>query len=144
MNTIETKETKIIAEENVIIGDEKMNNMPDEQQPNAVEASTTDKQSVPEIVGKWSWGGFVFGPIWGFCNKLVGRSFLMLLLAFVPCGILIADIIFGISGNKDSWFTGKWESPERFLQAQKRWTIAGITWLSLQVLALVIVIIATK
>ena len=144
MNTNETKEANIIAEENVIIGDEKMNNMPDEQQPNAVEASTTDKQTVPEIVGKWSWGGFVFGPIWGFCNKLVGRSFLMLLLAFVPCGILIADIIFGISGNKDSWFTGKWESPERFLQAQKRWTIAGITWLSLQVLALVIVIIATK
>ncbi len=121
-----------------------MNNTLNQQQAEIAEAQTQNNQIVPEIVGKWSWGGFVFGPIWGLCNKLVGRSFLMLLLAFVPCGILIADIIFGISGNKDSWFTGKWESPERFLQAQKRWTIAGITWLSLQVLALVIVIIATK
>lgn len=142
MNMNETNEANIITEENVNLGDERMNNTLNQQQAEIAEAQTQNNQIVPEIVGKWSWGGFAFGPIWGLCNKLVGFSFLMLLLGFVPLGIFVADIIFGISGNEHSWYTGKWESSERFMQAQKRWKIAGIIWLSLQVLAFVIVIFA--
>lgn len=71
---------------------------------------------------KWSWGAFGIYSIWGFFNGCWWAFF----IAFIPFAFPIANILFGIYGNRLAWNNKKWTSYKDFKDAQSKWAIAGI------------------
>ncbi len=85
---------------------------------------------VPDIVAKrFNWGAFTFSWIWGLGNKTY-ITLLTLVLVFIPfvgnIAAIIANIIFGIKGNRWAWQNKQWKSIEHFHKVQKTWACWGI------------------
>ncbi len=109
------------------------------------------KETAP---GKWSWGAFAFGGIWGLFNgvPLYALEFVLFAAFFllgwniystslwwkwhIDSGLflciwilvhIIIRIIFGIKGTKRAWSSKKkrWESKEKFAQVQRKWNRVG-------------------
>ena len=98
--------------------------------------STTENESgsgencvVPdEVANKFNWGAFGLGFIWGIANKSYLTLFwligLKLPFSFIIC--LIMQIWFGKKGNTWAWQNKRWDSIEKFHEAQRKWAIAAI------------------
>lgn len=101
---------------------------------------------VPDIVAKrFNWGAFTFSWIWGLGNKTY-ITLLTLVLVFIPfvgnIAAIIANIIFGIKGNRWAWQNKRWQSVEHFHKVQKKWAFWGIGLVLLGlILALVILLL---
>jgi hypothetical protein len=80
----------------------------------------------PESVKSFSWGGFVFGWIWGVFNGVYWS-----LLSLVPYVGLVVHIILGFKGNSCAWKSGKFLSKEDFERVQRGWNTAGIVFFSM-------------
>ena len=83
----------------------------------------------------WNWGAFSFPLIWGLANGCYWQS----VLALIPFFNLVWRFVMGGMGNTWSWKEGYWESSEKFNKTQKRWNVAGLIFLGI---ILIIVIIA--
>lgn len=95
------------------------------------------KQNPPsEELKKWSWGAFSIYPIWGFFNGCWWAIFITL----IPFAFPIANIIFGIYGNRWSWENKKWSSYEEFKKSQSSWTTAGLIILGINAVCLIIIL----
>ncbi len=86
------------------------------------ERSGNGENSVfPEELKKWNWGAAGLGIIWGAYYR-VWISF----IAFIPFVNIFWWIIMGIYGNRWAWEKNKWESVEKFKEAQSKWNIWGV------------------
>ena len=87
--------------------------------------------------GKWNWGGFLWGPIWGLGNgmawpfwvglvlgilfKVAGLTDELAIQIFSSAYSLSISIWFGLKGNEIAWTQEYWSSVERFRHVQKQW-----------------------
>lgn len=92
------------------------------------------------VANRFNWGCFLLTWIWGIGNKtyILLVALLFILLGFIPIiGPLAAlglTIWFSIKGNEWAWQNKKWESVEHFHKIQKRWAIAGVIVLLVNIL----------
>jgi len=75
---------------------------------------------INEFLKSWSWGAAAFSIIWGIFNG-VWISF----LALVPFVSMIWWIVLGVKGHEWAFKAKHWNSPEEFMQTQRRWNVAG-------------------
>ena len=73
----------------------------------------------------WNWGAFSFPFIWGLTNLCIWQAFLSL----IPYFNLIWRFVMGAMANTWAWKAGGWESAAKFNKAQKGWNIAGLIFL---------------
>lgn len=86
----------------------------------AEDSDLTASVAIPDEIKQWNWGAFLLAPIWGIVN----RVFLGLLGLIPLLGFVIA-IVLGIKGNEWAWRNRKWQSPEAFLDSQRKWSYWG-------------------
>lgn len=89
---------------------------------------------VPDLIRRWSWGGFFLTWIWG-----LGNSVWISLLALVPIVNLIVPFALGAKGNEWAWQARDWASVEEFQRSQRIWAIVGVTIFTITLIPLVIV-----
>jgi len=85
------------------------------------ENRTKSNNATQPVVGGWSWGGFLLGPIWA-----IGNNTWIGLLTLVPYLGIIMSIILGVKGREWAWKNKQWRNLEHFEQVQHKWTIAGV------------------
>lgn len=90
-----------------------------------------------EELKKWSWGAFCLYSIWGFFNGCWWAFF----IALIPFAFPIANIIFGIYGNRWSWENKQWSSYEEFKKAQSNWKTAGLVILGVNLVIIIIFLV---
>ena len=93
--------------------------------------SKPDLTPVPTEIRRFNWGAFMLTAIWAAGNKAFDTPTIILtVLCFVPLVNLIAApcLMFycGFNGNENSWRMKQWESVERFLEVQRKWTFWAI------------------
>lgn len=79
---------------------------------------------IPEEIKKWNWGAAILSPFWGIYFRV--WYFLLILVPFVG---MIWWIVLGLKGNEWAWRKNKWESVEKFKEAQKGWNKWGVIML---------------
>ncbi len=95
-------------------------------------SSENEEDSTPQEIQRWNWSAFILGPIWGIVHGLWWTTLGFLPLLPLPptlrsIGFIVlfgVMIILGLKGNEMAWRSKQWESPEKFLAVQQRWT----TW----------------
>ena len=108
-------------------------------------SSRSESEPVPQEIQHWNWSAFILGPIWGLIHKLWWSilGFLPLLplppnLRPVSIVVLIGVmIILGLKGNEMAWRARQWDSTEKFLTIQQRWT----TWSIIFVIGIIVAFI---
>lgn len=96
-------------------------------------------ENIPEGIKGWSWGAFIFGPIWAVANKTwIGA------LAFVPYVGFIMSIILGFKGREWAWKNKQWESVEHFNKVQKKWSVWAVGLIILIIVIGIIVGVSGK
>ena len=74
-------------------------------------------------LGKWNWGAFSLGWIWGASNKCY---IALLQLIPIPFVSLVMSILLGIYGNRWAYDHGDVKDIPTFLAIQKTWNTAGL------------------
>jgi hypothetical protein len=110
--------------------------------------------SLDKNLRKWNCGAFIFGWTYGVFNNFSSKcwcypiiiSFILLCPFYYKSFILfifsfIVRLFYGYNGNKIAWLSKRWESEAYFKMIQKRWNIAGIIFLFLLILLIIINII---
>lgn len=93
----------------------------------------------PASYNRWSWGGFVFGWLWGVFNRVYWP-----LVIFIPflgqVAALIIAFILGANGNRYAWekYDG---TPEQFDEKQRKWKVAALIVLGISILGSIITVI---
>jgi len=72
----------------------------------------------PEDLGKWNWGAFIFGWMWGLSYNVP-----IAFLSIIPIFSLFFMFILGLVGNKLAWKNNKWIDIEHFKDSQKQWKL---------------------
>lgn len=100
---------------------------------------TTSFQTEREL-GKWNWGAFYFGWIWGVFNKvyisLVQLVFSILSFAVTVLGLGIIAPVFGlinigisiwlgVKGSQMAWDNGAYRNLEHFRTSRHNWNVAA-------------------
>lgn len=89
----------------------------------------------------WNWGAFLFGWIWGLGNG-VYWPLVSIFVCWIPdvgwVASLIINIVLGISGSKWSWEKKDWGNVQHFNNVQHRWSIAGIYYIALVMIGIII------
>lgn len=113
---------------------------------------TSSAQTEREI-GKWNWGAFFFGWIWGVFNKvyvsLVQLVVGVLSFAFTIMGLAIISPIFslinigisiwlGVKGSRMAWDNGAYRNLEHFRSSRHNWNVAAAVVFGVSVLILII------
>lgn len=80
----------------------------------------------------WNWGAAGLSFLWGMANR-VWIAFLM----FIPILNLFVIFYLGFKGNELAWRANKWESVEKFKEAQDKWRPWGILFFILIILSFV-------
>lgn len=91
------------------------------------------RQATPDF--KWNWGAFGLYPIWGFFNGCSWGILISILLGWL---YPIPNIVFGICGSSWSWHNKKWKSVDEFKDVQSNWSIAGVIFAIIGMLAYVV------
>ena len=89
---------------------------------------------VPQEIRRWNWAAFILGPIWGMMHGLWWS--ILGILPFLPLPytvrsmgfvvLLAVMVTLGMKGNELAWRTRRWDSAEKFLRTQQRWTTGSI------------------
>ncbi len=90
-----------------------------------VNLQQTTTYSIEEPRSGWNWGAFSFPFIWGLANGCIWQA----VLALIPYFNLIWRFVMGGMANTWAWNEGGWESAAKFNKAQKGWNIAGVVFL---------------
>ena len=87
---------------------------------------TAGRNIVPDEVRGFSWGAFLCGPLWGFPYRVWAS-----ILAWLPGIGALVWLWMGFNGRELAWRARDWESPQAFLQSERRWTRIGLVlfWL---------------
>ena len=100
--------------------------------PRRARPSRGEDDNTPQEIQRWNWSAFILGPIWGLVHGIWWSmlGFLPLLPlppTFRSIGIVIligVMLILGFKGNELAWRARQWDSVEKFLAVQQRWS----TW----------------
>ena len=76
---------------------------------------------IPSNLNSFSWGGFIFGWIWGLFNGVYWS-----LLTLIPIVNLVVAFALGFKGHRAAWESKAFASKEDFERIQRGWNIAGI------------------
>lgn len=93
------------------------------------------KVDIPPEVPGWSWGAFVFGWIWGICNRVW-----ISLLLFIPIVNIVMPFVLGVKGRQWAWEKGKWRDLEHFNHVQRLWSIWGVAIFCFQLVVVALII----
>lgn len=105
--------------------------------PRRTRPSQSENDPVPQEIQRWNWSAFILGPIWGLLHGLWWSilGFLPLLPflspALRPVAIIVligVMVILGLKGNEMAWRARQWESAEKFLAVQQRWSTWSIVF----------------
>lgn len=119
----------------------------------------------PPNLHKFSWGGFVFGWLWGVCNGVYWSLILLFLslVFYIPVLLeesggtypeleiisfiasilmLVLRFVLGFTGNKSSWNSKKVPSIEAFVKAQQGWRTAALVVFGIGLGITLIIVIA--
>ena len=133
---------------------------PTEEDFRIEEDPLTKSDGTPKIVGKWSWGGFAIGPLWGLFNgviwpflvslALVGIDFVLMFTVmdseddlgwiYIIHGAigLAISIYLGVKGNELAWKKRKENmTVKKFTEKQHAWAIAGLVVLAIEVVRVI-------
>jgi hypothetical protein len=118
--------------------------------PSIVDFESYAHQGNPSNLNSFNWGGFLWGWLWGICNgvywTLISIIFVIVcvfcafmteegvmprelsyaFLIITPFVDFVVRIILGISGYQMAWKSKHYESAEKFVKIQKKWTKAGV------------------
>lgn len=83
-----------------------------------------EKNAIPKEVRRWNWGAFLMCPIW-----CIRHGIWQGLLLLVPIFNVFVPFWLGVTGNKKAWVRNSYESVEVFLKQQRRWALAGLSWI---------------
>jgi hypothetical protein len=121
--------------------------------PAAPHAPSVPTPAVPSAeqpnLGKWNWGAFFLGGIWGFFNGC-WWIFLVYLGIYLCCmvpilnlfagiGSIVFWIMTGVKGTEWAWNNRTWDSVEDFERTQHSWAVAGVCIFCLNILVSIIV-----
>ena len=112
-----------------------------------INPDSTINISTPSIIGKWNWGAFGLNWLWGIFNGLYW-PLLFILINLVPYVGWIASLIgcfyLGMKGNELSWNSNKkWQSVTEFEKAQSNWSVAGLCFLVVFIISILVGIAGT-
>lgn len=133
---------------------------PTEEDFKIEEDPLTNADGTPKIVGKWSWGGFAIGPLWGLFNGVIWPFLVSLALVAIDFVLMFTlmdgeedpgwiyiihgaiglaiSIYLGVQGNKLAWERRKENmTVEGFIKKQHSWAIAGLVVLAISVIRVV-------
>jgi hypothetical protein len=91
--------------------------------------------TIPPGVSGWGWGPFGFSWIWGIFNE-VWISFLV----FVPFVNIVIPFVLGAKGRKWAWQARHWDSVESFNKIQRRWSIAALIIIAINIITAILFI----
>lgn len=86
---------------------------------------------MPDEVRGFSWGAFLCGPVWGFSYRLW-----VSILSWLPGIGVLVWFWMGFHGREIAWRARDWESPQAFLESERRWTNAGWAIFAVFILAM--------
>ena len=92
-----------------------------------------DFAEVPDEIRKWNWGAFWLTWIWG-----IGNNSYIALLALLPIANIIMPFYLGAHGNELTWRNRYWADTEELNTSQKRWAVAGWTFVGIIVLLIAV------
>lgn len=90
------------------------------------EPGHTQSPIIPEEAKGLCWGGFFLSFFWA-----IGNSTWIGLLSIVPLIGLPIPFILLFKGREMAWKNNNWQSVEHFNKIQKRWSLAGILFITL-------------
>ncbi len=100
-------------------------------QINFGKANEFSQSEIDEKIEKWNWGAFFCSWLWGVFNGVYWPLFIILVAAIPYIGqvcSLCLCVYLGLNGSKMAWRSGKYQSFESFLKAQRNWAIGGVIW----------------
>lgn len=88
------------------------------------------KRSERGELTKWSWSAFFGAPLWAFGSRLYGWG----VVSLIPGINLVAALVLGVRGRRESWKDGEWKNFADFWKRQKQlrnitlavWGVIGI------------------
>lgn len=101
------------------------------------DSSAATGTAAPAAAGRWNWGAFLMGWIWGLGNKTY-----IALLCLIPGVNLVMIFVLGAKGGAWAWNNRRWESEAQFTRVQGLWTAFGLGLLAGYAIALVLVVVA--
>lgn len=119
---------------------------------NYQENRSLSSQTEQEL-GKWNWGAFFFGWIWGVFNKvyitlvqlvvgILGTVFALVGLGIVSPIFSIASlglcIWFGVKGSRMAWDNGAYRNLEHFRSSRHNWNVAALVVFCISILFVII------
>ncbi len=105
------------------------------------EPPTSNGQSLPAGIQRWSWGAFLLNAPWAISNRIWWGAVAALVPLFVLLPWLGLPIWFllGFKGRAWAWRKRQWQSFEHFEKVQRRWTVSAVTlYVSVAVLLIVL------
>ncbi|MHB0977443.1 MAG: zinc ribbon domain-containing protein [Candidatus Aquicultorales bacterium] len=102
----------------------------------------------PPVLREWNWGSFLLTPLWALVYRHVGLGVLMiavnvfgtLIHPYLPLVNWGFAIYLGIKGYGIAWDSGRFDTAQEMVQAQRKWTGWG---LGLQALVLVLYLVTS-
>ena len=85
------------------------------------ELSGDKNGSFPKEIQVWNWGAIYSSYIWAGSYGLWSIWWSILLIPIPIINILIL-VVFGLQGNKWAWKAQKWESVDKFIESQNKWS----------------------
>lgn len=79
----------------------------------------------------WNWGAAGLSLLWGMANRVW-----IVLLMFIPIVNIFIFFYLGFKGNELAWRASRWESVEKFKEAQDKWRPWGILFFILTILSI--------
>jgi hypothetical protein len=95
--------------------------------------------AIPSELPKWNWGAACFSYIWATSYGAWSTLWTLLLLP-IPVINIFVFILFGLKGNQWAWRSQKWESVEKFIEAQNKWAtnLTGLFFFTLLIILLIL------
>lgn len=84
-------------------------------------SGATPDTGTPTDLNKFSWGGFIFGWLWGLFNGVYWS-----LLTWIPFVNIVVLFVLGFKGRRSAWESRKFSSVADFERTQHGWDVAGI------------------
>jgi hypothetical protein len=99
--------------------------------------------AIPSELQKWNSGAACFSYVWATSYGAWSILWTLLLLP-IPVINIFVFILFGLKGNQWAWRSQKWESVEKFIEAQNKWATnpLGLFFFSLFIIFFILLTVA--
>lgn len=127
--------------------------VPSERQSSVYSDRKSTSVQVEREVGKWNWGAFYFGWIWGVFNRVyvslfqLATPFLCFIVTLIGLGIIAPflwlinlgiSIWLGAKGSRMAWDNGAYRNLEHFRSSRHNWNVAAAIFFGISVFIVLI------